>query len=114
MNVRAILSTLALTGVLVSSAWAGSPPVAGSDDLSRSPGVDSLVRPEPMKGDTRNQASTTIEGRVAGIEHDTGRLVLDTELGPFTLTTEPEDLAGIEVGDTVRVSFVADSPILSN
>jgi hypothetical protein len=114
MNVRAILSTLALTGVLVSSAWAGSPPVAGSDDLSRSPAVDSVTRPEPMKGDTLDQATSTIEGQVAGIERDTGRLVLETELGPFTLTTEPEKLAGIEVGDTVRVSFAADSPILSN
>jgi hypothetical protein len=114
MNIRATLSTLALTGVLVSSAWAGSPPVVGSDDLSRSPRRGSVVRPEPMKGDTLDQASTTIEGQVAGIEHETGRLVLDTELGPFTLTTEPEKLAGIEVGDTVRVSFVADSPILGN
>jgi hypothetical protein len=114
MNVRTIFSTLVLTGVLVSSAWAGSPPVAGSDDLSRSPRVDSVVRPEPMQGDTLDQASSTIEGRVAGIEHDTGRLVLDTELGPFTLTTEPERLTGIEVGDIVRVSFVADGPLLSN
>ena len=114
MNVRTILSTLVVTGVVVSSAWAASPPVAGSDDLSRSPAVDSVVRPEPMKGDTLDQATSTIEGQVSGIERDTGRLVLDTELGPFTVTTEPEQLAGIEIGDTVRVSFVADRPGLGN
>jgi hypothetical protein len=114
MNVRSILSTLALTGVLVSSAWAGHPPVAGSDDLSRSPEGESVVRPEPMTGDTLDQATSTIEGQVAGIERDTGRLVLDTELGPLSLLTRPEQLAGIEIGDTVRVSFAADRPVLGN
>ena len=73
-----------------------------------------MIRPESLKGDTLDQAASTLEGHVVGIEHETGRLVLDTALGPFTLTTEPEKLAGIELGDTVRVSFVADRPVLGN
>src|SRR5688572_1478755 len=105
MNVRNILSTLALTGVLFSSAWAGHPPVAGSDDLSSFPYGEAVVRPDPMTGAAEDETSTTIEGRVAAIEPDLGRLVLDTELGPFSVMTQPEQLAGIEIGDTVRVAL---------
>ena len=43
---------------------------------------------------------------MAAVEPDNGRLVLDTDEGPISMRLDPSELRGIEVGDTVRVSFV--------
>jgi hypothetical protein len=49
-----------------------------------------------------------IEGQIAAVDHESGRFVLDTDDGPFSLVTSPDELSGIDVGDVVRVSFVRD------
>jgi hypothetical protein len=112
MKVRSILSTLALAGALV------SPPVAAGDftseDTSRPGdrpviGNDPAREPEDRKIDsTEIPNGSSIEGLVAAIERDTGRLILDTLEGPISLTAAPEQLDGIEVGDIVRVSLATD------
>ena len=89
-----ILSGLVLTGALmVSPAYADDRPA----------GVIPLDDPA-----LEAQEPTSIEGRVAAVEHDSGRFVLDTENGPVGLMTTPDELQGVQVGDVVRVSFLED------
>jgi hypothetical protein len=49
-----------------------------------------------------------IEGTVASVERESGRFVLDTNDGPVSLVTSPDELTGVEVGDVVQVSLVSD------
>lgn len=60
---------------------------------------------------TETSAPTSLEGKVTAVERDTGRLDLDTEKGHVTLVATPDQLAGIEVGDLVRVSLPTRQPI---
>ena len=57
----------------------------------------------PLKDE---QASTSIEGQVAAVDHDSGQLVLDTDEGLVNIQSSPEELTQIDVGDVVRVSVV--------
>jgi len=84
-----VLSTLILVGALLASpAYAGDRP----------DGAQTLEAP-PEK---------IIEGRIASVEPENGRFVLDTDDGPISLVTSPEELAGVQVGDVVRVSLVIE------
>jgi hypothetical protein len=107
MKVRSILSTLALTGVLVTNASAGEPSVPAPGDRASFPYGEAMPSPEVIPGAATPEGGS-IEGHVASIEHDAGRLVLDTQEGLLAVRTSPEQLAGIEVGDFVTVSFVTD------
>jgi hypothetical protein len=49
-----------------------------------------------------------IEGTVASVERESGRFVLDTNDGPISLVTSPDELTGVEVGDVVQVTLVGD------
>jgi hypothetical protein len=60
----------------------------------------------PTTGVNEASEGPSIEGTVAAIDHDSGRFVLDTDEGAIDLTTTPDELAGIGVGDFVRVSLV--------
>jgi hypothetical protein len=60
-----------------------------------------------MTGTSGTAEDPSIEGTVVSIDHDSGRFVLDTEEGPIDFTTTPSQLAGVEVGDLVRVSLVS-------
>jgi hypothetical protein len=52
--------------------------------------------------------SGTIEGTVASVERESGRFVLDTNDGPISLVTSPDELTGVEVGDVVQVTLLGD------
>ena len=111
MKLWSTLSTLALAGALVSSpAFAGNP----AGDRSAHSDEGSVVRGEFLMNQERKieaaevMDGARIEGQVAAIEHNTGRLILDTENGPISLTAAPEDLEGVAVGDTILVSLATD------
>jgi hypothetical protein len=106
-----ILSTLALTGALVTSPVSAGNPMG---DRSSHPDEGAAIRDESLLKQERTLDAAEvpdgaeIDGQVAAIEHSTGRLIIDTEDGPVSLTAAPEDLEGIAVGDTVRVSLATD------
>jgi DNA replication initiation complex subunit (GINS family) len=50
----------------------------------------------------------TVEGEVAAVDHETGAVVLNTDEGFIGLVTSRDEVADLEVGDRVRVSFVDD------
>jgi hypothetical protein len=105
-----ILSALAAAGILTaSSAYAGGPPLGppGSNDRAPFP-YGQAVDPDGPGGTSAER--TSLEGQVTSLERETGHLVLDTDEGPVSLVTEPDELTGIDVGDTVRVSLVRDEP----
>jgi hypothetical protein len=113
-----MLSTIALAGVLAAapayaydmSASAGTP-----YDRLAPPAGDALTRSDMRDAsrmccvDEQAADGAVIEGRVAAVEHESGRLVLDTHDGLVSLVTWPEQVAQVEVGDQVRVSFVNES-----
>jgi hypothetical protein len=93
-----ILSTIVLLGaVMTSPAYAGDRPAA-APDLSGGTG----------SGTVEFSEQTIIEGRVAAIEPESGRFVLDTDDGPINLVTTPEALADVRVGDIVRVALTME------
>jgi hypothetical protein len=112
MKARNILSTFILAGALMTSpAYAGdrgAGPVIPDDRLPQTQGDTQMN--QGMPGESMNgieaPAGKSIEGTVAVVERDSGRFVLDTTEGPISLVTTPDELAGVEVGDVVRVSVV--------
>ena len=123
MTFRSILSTVALAGALAGTAYAHStsPGVATLDDALPMPYGDALIQTESspdssMEGGAFDWVASTaetidrdvVEGQVAAVEHGSGRFVLDTDDGLIGLVTSPDELEGVEVGDVVRVSFLAD------
>jgi hypothetical protein len=109
------LSMFALAGaLLVSPTYAGdgSPgsipppdrPGPAYEDTQRPPDVSERPATNAVEG----VEPARVEGRVAAIEHESGRFVLETATGPVSLITTPDELAGVEVGDIVRVAIVMD------
>ena len=120
MGSRNMLSTIALAGVLTAApAYALDAPVTAQrpDDRSVFPYGDALTQSDQrdaarMCCAPEQSGMTTaaiIEGKVAAVDHDSGRLVLDTDGGFVDLVTWPTEVADIDVGDLVRVSFVTDT-----
>ena len=72
----------------------GVPPTEQSDD--------------PASGAETTERTACIEGRIAAVEPETGRFVLDTDEGPISLVTSPIGLAGVQVGDVVRVALTRE------
>lgn len=112
MKLWSMLSTLALAGAVLASPVAAGQPTGDRSVLSDEGSVRANELPRPERDRKLDSAeipdSSSIEGLVAAIEHDTGRMILDTAEGPISLTAAPEDLRGIEVGDMVRVSLATD------
>jgi hypothetical protein len=109
MSVSKILSVLAVVALLPAA-----PALAQDERNNASLGDESpITRESPISpgiGEgplTSTAEDPSIEGTVASIDHDSGRFVLDTAEGPIDLTTTPSELAGVEVGDFVRVSLVS-------
>jgi hypothetical protein len=88
MKLSSTLARFAVVGALFAS------PV-----LALSPAADAAVG-VPSGG--------TIEGTVASVERESGRFVLDTNDGPVSLVTSPDELTGVEVGDVVQVTLLGD------
>jgi hypothetical protein len=106
-----ILSTLALASALVASPVSAGKPMGDRSSHSDEGAVirdESLLKQERKIEATEVMDGAEIDGQVAAIEHSTGRIILDTADGPISLTAAPEDLEGIAVGDTVRVSLATD------
>jgi hypothetical protein len=111
MKLWSTLSTLALAGALVSSPVLAGTPAGDRSSLSGDGSVvrgDSLMHQERKIEAAEVMDGANIEGQVAAIEHNTGRLILDTKDGPISLTAAPEDLEGVAVGDTILVSLATD------
>jgi hypothetical protein len=104
MKVWSTLSMLALAGAMFAS-----PVAAGHPEGKRSWLPDSPSEQERKLDAAEVPPGGSIEGQVAAIDHDTGRMILDTQEGPISLTAAPEDLHDIEVGDMVRVSLATDT-----
>ena len=90
------MKTIVLTLVLLGGVAAG-PVLAehtrgldGKDGLTAAPAAE-LPR--------------VLEGRVLAVDHDRGEFTLATDAGTVTLTSTPEDVADLEVGDIVVVAF---------
>jgi len=54
--------------------------------------------------DERALLPPVLEGRVLAVDHDRGEFLLATDAGMVTLTTTPEEVADLEVGDVVVVA----------
>jgi hypothetical protein len=110
-----MLSTIAVAGALAVSPAYGHDRSTGSqlpDDRTAMPYGEALTHPDAQAlevccpADQIAQDDEVIEGRVAAVEHESGRFVVDTGRRLVGLTALPEELALIDVGDYVRVSFV--------
>jgi hypothetical protein len=49
--------------------------------------------------------SDVLEGQVAAIDHQSGRLILDTDFGLLHLLAEPAELEGVQEGDVIQVAL---------
>jgi hypothetical protein len=93
MKFSSVFSTVAVASVLTfSAAWAASPSAPSGG-------------PAAAIGDPEG---ATIKGTIASVERESGRFVLDTDEGPISFITSPDELTGVDVGDVVQVSLVSD------
>ena len=110
MNAPSILSTIVLAGVLlVAPAYASDRSTVTSDD--RMPPAQDEMRVPPTEesdGPALRHQSLGDSVRIAAVEPETGRFVLDTDEGPLSLVTSPSALAGVKVGDVVRVALTRE------
>jgi hypothetical protein len=106
-----------LTALTIGALLPAAPVLAGDRSIDVSPAEPSPASREapptpdisggPTTGTAEASQAPSIEGTVAAIDHDSGRFVLDTDDGPVNFTTTPEELAGVGLGDIVRVSLVS-------
>jgi hypothetical protein len=110
------LSTIALA-LTIAAIVPVTPVLAGNGPIDVSPADEApAARQAPTTTDIVGSPTTgvneasegpSIEGTVAAIDHHSGRFVLDTDEGAIDLTTTLDELAGVGVGDFVRVSLVS-------
>jgi hypothetical protein len=103
-------STLVFAGALLTS------PAYAHDRSARAPVSDPYLALLQSYGEelvvvvglpaTDGLERASIDGQVAALDHERGRLVLDTDDGLVSVVTSPGELTNIEVGDVVRVSFM--------
>lgn len=108
MKSWSIFSTLAAALILTASpGFAGHDRASGTTpgDRTSAPYGGAVTGPE-LTDPTEAASGPSIEGQVAAVEYDSGRLVLDTEDGPIGMRVDPDELRGVEIGDIVRVSLV--------
>ena len=114
MNAPSILSTIVLAvALLVAPAYASdrSNLATTPDDRMPSTRDQTPVQPGAPGGPATGLETTEgpmIQGRIAAVEPETGRFVLDTDEGPLSLVTSPSELVGVQIGDVVRVALTRD------
>jgi hypothetical protein len=65
-----------------------------------------LVAPTPLQHDAA--APDRLEGKVLAIDPRFGGFLLGTDAGTIALRAEPEDLAQMQIGQTLEVEVVDD------
>ena len=94
------LAALVTAGVMAAPAW--------SRDTGR-PAADAMNRTEvtvrPSDDDTIAHINV-VQGQVAAVDHQSGRLILDTDFGLLHLRAEPALLEGVQEGDVNEVALV--------
>jgi len=95
MSIRKSLSTFAVAAVLAASV---------------APAVEAACLGHGMT-DQRAAAPSTaerpvLEGQVAAVDHDNGRLILETDQGFVALQATPDEVDGISIGDVITVSLL--------
>ena len=114
MNAPSILSTIVLAGaLLVAPAYASDRSNLATTPDDRMPPTQDQTPVQPgASGGPATGVETTdgpmIQGRIAAVEPETGRFVLDTAEGPLSLVTSPSELVGVQIGDVVRVALTRD------
>jgi len=63
----------------------------------------------PLGDGTAIGHSDVLEGQVAALDRESGRLILDTDFGLLHLLAEPAELEGIQEGDVIQVALVEDT-----
>lgn len=97
MSVRKSLSTFAMAGVLALSIA----PAA----LAQCPG-NGIMTDRGCSAAPSSAERPVLEGQVAAVDHESGRLILETEKGFVALQASPAEVDGLEVGDVVTVSLL--------
>ena len=121
MKPWSIATTFAIATLLLGAPARADDPSMGSLPIDQpgastvQPGVSTPGSPpvipevsDEARGAIGDPEASSIEGKVAAVEHESGRFVLDTDEGPIGFRTTPDELVGINVGDIVRVSLVTD------
>jgi hypothetical protein len=99
MTWRALVAFV-LLGAVASPAWAIAPPETrwtsthDGNRIATTPVNDSAAAPD------------RVVGRVLAIDPQHGSFLLGTEAGMIALRANPEDLAGLQVGQTLEVEIV--------
>jgi hypothetical protein len=112
MLLKNTLLALALAG-------ASTMPVAsahGTSDRWSGPALDREPSDELLLDAAREDGTSTpdstegmvLDGTVAAVDRESGQLIVDTDHGLITLTADPEDVDGIDVGDVIRVALLED------
>jgi hypothetical protein len=104
MTCRALVA-FALLGAAASPASAVAPPgmrwmiTHDGDRIAAMPVDDGTVAP------------ARVEGKVLAIDPQHGSFLLGTDAGMIALRADPEDLAGLRVGQTLEVDMVDDESL---
>jgi len=104
------LSTFAVAGALVASTAYAADTWTPYERLAQ-PAEEVLAAPD-MRDTSSAPAvmqGASIEGQVAAIDRESGRFVLDTAVGPISFVAWPDEVASLDIGDQVRVSFLQDT-----
>jgi hypothetical protein len=100
--IRRALIACALLGAVTSPASAEAPPGArwmithGGNQIAAMPVNDDAAAP------------ARLEGKVLAIDPQHGSFLLGTDSGMIALRADPEDLALLQVGQTVEVEMIDD------
>jgi hypothetical protein len=97
------LSTIALAGALLAT------PAYAHDRVLSIQDAQNLAVLAEWLAMAQGSGVLSVEGQVAAVDHDSGRLVLDTDEGLVSVVTSPDELTNIEVGDVIRASFIEES-----
>lgn len=89
MNIRKSLTTFAVAAVLAASV---------------APGVEAACQQRAAAPSTADRP--VLEGQVAAVDHDSGRLILETDEGFVALQATPDEVDGINIGDVITVSLL--------
>jgi hypothetical protein len=114
MKLWSLFAALAVAGALIVSPAQAISPSTGSDganDRSTGTSSETLRLPEASRAPAAalgTPRTGIIEGTITAVERESGRFVLDTDDGPVSLVTSPDELTGVQVGDIVQVSLLSD------
>jgi hypothetical protein len=105
-TLRSLLVALTAAGALAAA------PALACDDVSPSAGATTMDKGAVSDPHGTSAAQgDVVEGQVAAVDHQSGRLILETKQGVLHLVAPPEELAGIQEGDVIQVAFVDEDSI---